>query len=41
MLNLKEIEVKWICNEVQLANPLTKAVAPSAKQLEDLWQAKL
>ena len=41
ILNLEEIEVKWIRNEVQLADPLTKAVAPSAKLLEDLRQTKL
>ena len=41
MLKFKEIEVKWIRNEIQLADPLTKAGASSAKLLEVLHNAKL
>ena len=41
MLKLKEICVKWVPNEIQLADPLTKAGASSAKLLEVLRTAQL
>ena len=41
MLKLKEITVKWVRNEFQLADPLTKAGASSVKLLEVLRTAKL
>ena len=36
MLQLKEIKVKWVDNEKQLADPLTKSGASSTKLLEVL-----
>ena len=36
MIELKECEVKWICNEKQLADPLTKAGASPNRLLEVL-----
>ena len=41
MLKLKEISVKWIKNDFQLADPLTKAGASSSKLLEVLKAAKM
>ena len=41
MLKLKEISVKWVKNDFQLADPLTKAGASSSKLLEVLKAAKM
>ena len=41
MLKLKEIKVKWVDNQRQIADPLTKPGASSAKLLEVLCEARL
>ena len=41
MIEMKEITVEWICKEKQLADPMTKEGASSARLLEVLRVAKL